>query len=156
MPSDSQTACTVLLADDEDNYREFLEEALRFFGYTVESAKNGHDLQEKATRLLDSGVPTVFVVDNQMPESEGQHEQQWMGFTKVLELCDRYPGVGRRVIFLSRWGLNGLSADYLAKASEVQLAAPERWLNVHTPFSTIKARLDAVINGIDSSTAATS
>jgi CheY-like chemotaxis protein len=140
--------CTVLLADDEELYRQFLEQALGFFGYKVVVAHNGKDLLSKALCLLQQGIPTVLVVDNQMPEDEGQMENQWMGFSTVVQLCESFPGIGPQVIFLSRWGTGGLPQDLLAKARELQLAEPDRWLNVHTPFATIKARLDRIIKSI--------
>ena len=80
----------VLVADDEDRFRRSQVEALNFFGYDVEEARNGKELYSKAESLIKSGKVFVLTVDNQMPEGSGENERekQWCGFEHILDLLD--------------------------------------------------------------------
>jgi two-component system cell cycle sensor histidine kinase/response regulator CckA len=89
---------TILLVEDEDGVREFVEEALRTRGYTVLAAAG----PSEAIRLIDLCIdkPTILVTDVIMPEMHGVAL-----FEKLREKVPRL-----RVLYIS-----GYSNDILAE-----------------------------------------
>ena len=140
----------VLVADDEDHFRRSQVEALKFFGYDVEEARNGNELYAKAESLINTGKVFVLTVDNQMPEGfgENEREKQWCGFERILKLCKQYPKseLEERVLFLSRWELEDLPENYKKDARQYGLLQADHWLHVYTPFSVLKARIERILN----------
>ena len=57
----------VLIVDDFQDNREMYAEFLRFSGFRVEEASNGHEALEKAARLL----PDLIVMDLSLPGIDG-------------------------------------------------------------------------------------
>lgn len=140
----------VLVADDEDRFRKSQVDALNFFGYDVEEARNGKELYSKAASLIENGKVFVLTVDNQMPERSGENEREkrWCGFERILELCRQYPnsGLEKRVLFLSRWEMEDLPEHYKTDARQYGLLQADHWLHVYTPFSVLKARIERILN----------
>lgn len=141
---------TILVADDEERFRNALVDALRFFGYDVLVAKTGEELDSEATQLINSGQPYLLIVDNQMPEKAGERERQWCGFTRVLALCSTLDGqtVGQHVLFLSRWGIQDLPPELSNAGLEYGLLDKSRWHPVHIPFSTLKGHINNIFTGL--------
>ncbi len=85
---------TILLAEDENNVRETIKEALEEYGYTVFVARNGED----AMTLLNekSGEFDLMILDVVMPKEGGK------------EVYEKAKGLGFRgeVIFISGYTIN--------------------------------------------------
>jgi len=64
---DSPSANRVLVVDDEPNLVEVLSMALRFQGFTVESAGNGRE----ALAAVSSFKPHLMILDVMLPDMEG-------------------------------------------------------------------------------------
>jgi hypothetical protein len=144
----SKFDCQILVADDEDFFRDALVEALVFFGYkNVKPVRNGEELRKEAKELLDSNADFLLIVDNQMPEEEDGTEVQWCGFDKVLALCEEYPqkNLGEKVLFLSRWGIVDLSEDQRQEAKSHNLLRKDQWLKLATPFFMLKGEIEQMI-----------
>jgi CheY-like chemotaxis protein len=138
----------ILVADDEDRFRDALVDALTFFGYNVQQARTGEELCKAASQLIDAGQPYLLIVDNQMPERPGDTERQWCGFHQVVALCRNRPaaGIGSRVLFLSRWGIQDLPNDDRTEGQKFGLIDDTRWLPVHIPFSTLKGHINRLLS----------
>ena len=134
----------ILVADDEKFFRLPLAEAMKFFGYRVVQAQNGEEFTQKAEKLIVSNKPFLFLVDNQMPERDGDIESQWCGFEHVIQLCKDHPDkpIGQRVLFLSRWGMEDLPENHKSEATIYGLLDEDHWHNVYTPFVCLKAYAD--------------
>jgi len=65
--SDSPSANRVLVVDDEPNIVEVVSMALRFQGFTVESAGNGRE----ALAAVSSFKPHLMILDVMLPDMEG-------------------------------------------------------------------------------------
>jgi len=121
---DSQTPDTprVLIVDDEPNIRDLVSVALRFHGFTVETAKNGKETlrilaEARTTEDADKRVDLV-VLDVMLPDIDG------------FELCRRLraEGDGVPVIFLTArdtpsdtvTGLTLGGDDYVTKPFSVE------------------------------------
>jgi hypothetical protein len=142
----------VLVADDEDFFRIDLAGALRFFDFEVQEACNGQEFFDSVTSLLkNQKVPDVFIVDNQMPNQPGEADSQWCGFERIKDLCTTWKDVdlGKRVLFLSRWGLIDLPDRHRGdeNAKKLGLLEEERWLPVHTPFFILRSRIEEMLRG---------
>ena len=99
VPSENSDERSVLVVDDDESFRIFVEEILKLHGYTVLSASDGIE----ALKVLDEGAnPSTFVVDLEMPRMNGP--------SLIKELRKRYhtPSIlimtGTRDIELLRWG----------------------------------------------------
>jgi CheY-like chemotaxis protein len=66
----------VLVVDDESTIRELVADALREFGYAVETAANGAEALES----MRQAVPHAIVLDLMMPRLDGT------GFVELLRL----------------------------------------------------------------------
>jgi two-component system OmpR family response regulator len=64
---DSPSGNRVLVVDDEPNIVEVVSMALRFHGFTVESAGNGHE----ALAAVASFKPHLMILDVMLPDMEG-------------------------------------------------------------------------------------
>lgn len=147
MSSDYGSA-TILVADDEDRFRDALVDALDFFGYRVKAARTGAELREQAAVLMAEGGRYLLIVDNQMPERTGETERQWCGFHRVLDICRERPNdnLGAHVLFLSRWGIQDLGSDDRNEAVRFGLLNEEQWLPVHIPFAKLKGLVISLLN----------
>jgi len=79
----------VLVVDDEESIRGFVAEALKMDDLEVESAQDGLD----AMRRLEAQWYDLVVSDLRMPRLDG------VGLYREVER--RWPGSGRRVLFIS-------------------------------------------------------
>ncbi|NOY39282.1 MAG: response regulator [Nitrospirae bacterium] len=95
---------TILLAEDEDNVRETIKEALEEYGYTVFVARDG----EEAMTLIHekSGEIDLMILDVVMPKEGGK------------EVYEKAKGVGFRgkVIFISGYTINTIQNFILEEA----------------------------------------
>lgn len=114
---------TILLVDDDEQFRTMLSEVLRRAGYEVQQACNGNE----ATRMYRSHQTDLVITDLIMPDKEG--------LETIREIRQNNPGV--RIIAMSGGGRNGF-VNYLrvAKAFGAQVVLDK-------PFSH-KEILDAV------------
>jgi len=71
---------SVLVVDDEDNFRESLRDRLRFRGYAVETASTG----EEGLKMLDQRDFDVVVLDLRMPGMDGLECLKQMKATKPM------------------------------------------------------------------------
>lgn len=92
----------ILIAEDNDDTRSFLELALKSAGYRVESASNGTQALQKLKELK---TPTLILLDIMMPQMSG-----W-DFLKQKERK------GHRVITIS--AVNANTLDELGEWNEV-------------------------------------
>ncbi|MCA9784327.1 MAG: response regulator [Calditrichaeota bacterium] len=72
---------TILLVDDDDEFRSVIAQYLRLIHYTVLQAENG----EEALRLLKQNKVSLVISDIYMPRMNG--------FQLYLHLRNRYPGL---------------------------------------------------------------
>jgi two-component system OmpR family response regulator len=99
----------VLVVDDEPNLVELVTMALRYEGFTVESAANGHD----ALGAVASFRPHLIVLDVMLPDMEGFEVASRLGAQRA----------GVPIIFLTARdttedkvrGLSGGGDDYMTK-----------------------------------------
>jgi len=99
----------LLVVDDEESLRDLVGSALRFAGYTVETASSGFD----ALRSLKADPPDLVVLDVNLPDVDG------------FEICRRMrrDGLTTPVVFLTarddledlRTGFRHGGDDYLTK-----------------------------------------
>jgi two-component system OmpR family response regulator len=77
----------VLVVDDEDYIVDVLQTTLRFVGFQVETAQNGHEAMAKVPEFL----PEVMLLDRMLPDTDG------------IELCKKIRENGSRipVLFLT-------------------------------------------------------
>ncbi len=107
----TNTAKKILIADDEPDILEILQYNLSAEGYTVITAKNGHEALEKAKDLQ----PDLIILDIMMPGLNG------MEVCNILRLQDEFNDT--LIIFLSALsdegteikGLESGADDYLSK-----------------------------------------
>lgn len=145
MSSHDELKPVVLVADDEDPSRTALADTLLFFDYEVLEASCGQELFDKVDRLLNARKKLdVLIVDNQMPNQPGETDSQWCGFERMRELCIKWNGdLGKRVLFVSRWGLIDLPDGH----QDINvLVEPERWLPTGTPFFILASRIEGVLS----------
>ncbi len=106
-------AITILLVDDDNEFRAMLSEALTGEGYEVQEASDGR----QAIKLYESQPTDLVITDLVMPEKEG--------LEMIVEINRLHAGV--KIIAISGGGRVG-SQDYLkiAKALGAQrvLAKP--------------------------------
>lgn len=142
-----QNSPIVLVADDEDRFRTALVDALRFFGHEVFEAKTGQELENKGLLIIKKQIPYALIVDNQMPEKEGEPEQQWCGLNHILKLCEAEPGYNleKHVLFLSRWGLPDLSEDLKKEANKYRLLQEDQWWYVYTSYAILKGHIERIL-----------
>jgi len=108
VPEDS-TSHRVLVVDDEANLVEVVTMALRFQGFSVESAATGHDALAAVTRFK----PHLMVLDVMLPDMEGFDVAARLGAQRA----------GLPIIFLTARdatedkvrGLSGGGDDYMTK-----------------------------------------
>jgi CheY-like chemotaxis protein len=92
---------SILLVDDDDQFRTMLSEVLTQAGYQVQEASNG----QQALDLYANQPPDLVITDLVMPQKEG--------LEMIVELKRLYPEA--RVIAISGGGRNG-PQDYLKMA----------------------------------------
>jgi CheY-like chemotaxis protein len=92
---------TILLVDDDDQFRSMLSALLRRSGYEVQEARNGNE----ATMMYRSQQTDLVITDLIMPEKEG--------LETIREIRHTNPGV--RIVAMSGGGRKGLE-DYLEVA----------------------------------------
>src|SRR5271157_2153687 len=106
---DSPTAHRVLVVDDEPNLAEVVTMALRFQGFTVETAANGREALAAVTKFK----PHLMVLDVMLPDMEGFEVARRLGAQRA----------GVPIIFLTARdatedtirGLTGGGDDYMTK-----------------------------------------
>jgi two-component system, OmpR family, response regulator len=109
MKPDPQTPHRVLVVDDEPNLLEVVTMALRFQGFTVETAANGRDALAAVSRFK----PHLMVLDVMLPDMEGFDVAERLGAQRA----------GVPIIFLTARdatedkirGLSGGGDDYMTK-----------------------------------------
>jgi CheY-like chemotaxis protein len=105
---------SILLVDDDEQFRSMLNEALTDDGYEVVAASNG----QQALRLYAAQPTDLVITDLVMPEKEG--------LEMITEIKRLYPEV--KIIAISGGGRSGAKHNYLqlAKAFGAQrtLAKP--------------------------------
>lgn len=78
MMQSAQEKRMVLVADDDDDWRDLLVATLESVGYEVVQATDGKDLQLKLAALADAGkVPDLVVSDHRMPHATGLEVLEW-------------------------------------------------------------------------------
>jgi CheY-like chemotaxis protein len=92
---------SILLVDDDEQFRKMLSEVLRRAGYDVQEACNGNE----ATRMYRSHRTDLVITDLIMPDKEG--------LETIREIRQDNPGV--RIIAMSGGDRNG-NIDYLKVA----------------------------------------
>ena len=104
---------SILLVDDDDQFRTMLAEVLTVAGYDVREASDGN----QGTRLYESWPADLLITDLVMPDKEG--------LEMILEMKRMHSGV--KIIAISGGGRHG-SEDYLkiamAFGAERVLAKP--------------------------------
>jgi CheY-like chemotaxis protein len=118
---------TILLVDDNDQYRTMLNAVLTFAGYEVSEARNG----KEALRIYHEWPADLVITDLVMPEKEG--------LELIRELRGQYPEA--RIIAISGGGrLNPV--DYLELATEfgARKVLPKPFTN-HQLIEAVKACL---------------
>jgi CheY-like chemotaxis protein len=118
------SSISVLVADDEPDLRLLVRVVLERAGFeVVEEAIDGDDVLAAVARLAPPPVPTVMVLDNQMPRGSG------------LEVARRvlHDTPGQRIILFSAL----LDADVRQQANQIGIRACIPKTDVH--------RLPAVI-----------
>jgi len=105
---------TILLAEDENNVRETIKEALEEYGYTVFVARDG----EEAMSLLDekSGELDLMILDVVMPKEGGK---------EVYEKAKRL-GFRGEVIFISGYTINAIHRNFILEEGINFLTKPFR------------------------------
>lgn len=88
LPSDTRNA-TILIAEDEAEVREVLQELLEEFGYTVITAANGDEAVEKF--MAHKGSVDMLILDLIMPKKTGS--------AAYAEIAKIKPGI--RMLFMS-------------------------------------------------------
>jgi CheY-like chemotaxis protein len=94
-------AVSILLVDDDDQFRTMLSEALSDEGYQVQEASDGRE----ALKLYESQPTDLVITDLVMPGKEG--------LELIVEIKQLYSGV--KIIAMSGGG-RGSSEDYLKMA----------------------------------------
>jgi CheY-like chemotaxis protein len=103
---------TVLLVEDEETVRGFAETALVRFGYDVVACASGDDALGRAARL---GRPIQVLLTDLMMPGLG-------GIQLAALLLERNPGL--RVIFMSGYSRENLSAPDVARLHQAYVAKP--------------------------------
>jgi CheY-like chemotaxis protein len=120
------TPITVLVADDEADLRTLVRAVVERAGFEiVEEAVDGDEALAAVTRLSPPPVPTVMVLDNQMPGLSG------------LEVAERVLAEtpGQRIILFSAF----LDANVRARAQEVGISVCLSKTDVHRLPEVISA-----------------
>jgi CheY-like chemotaxis protein len=102
----------VLVVDDEPTIRELVADALREYGYDVETASNGLE----ALHQLQRSVPRVIVLDLMMPVMDAT------GFVATLRLNPRYRRT-RILVMTAAYGASTVAAEL---GADVLLTKPFR------------------------------
>jgi CheY-like chemotaxis protein len=106
-------AISILLVDDDDQFRTMLSEVLTDAGYQVQEASNG----QQALKLYESQPTDLVITDLVMPEKEG--------LEMIVEFRQLYSGA--KIIAMSGGGRGGSQATLkMARAFGAQrvLAKP--------------------------------
>jgi CheY-like chemotaxis protein len=104
---------TILVVEDEDMLREFVKSVLESLGYHVLTAANGVEALDLWER--EGGRIQLLFTDVVMPESIS-------GWQLARRLQEKKPGL--KVIFMSGYSAELLSADFEASGSHYFLAKP--------------------------------
>lgn len=118
------TQRTILLVDDHQDIRAFMQAALEGAGYEVRTAKEGAE----AFAMLEERTADLLVTDIFMPGIDG--------FRTISRCKAQYPHI--RIIVMSAGTLLGLNHDFLSTAALLGVGATLR-----KPFSADQL-LDAV------------
>src|SRR5262249_7318663 len=103
---------TILVVDDEPDVADLLAETLLFDGHRVDTANSG---AAGLGRLLERSYDLVFS-DMKMPGMSGVELYE--------EIARRYPGIERRIVFVTGDTLNPVTKRFLDRAGAVSLAKP--------------------------------
>src|SRR5262249_54997928 len=112
-PAQAQ-AQAVLVVDDEPGIGSALAYLLRRSGYAVDTAANGRLALDK----LQERTYDLILCDLWMPELDGP------GLYREIE--ERYPQLGRRVVFLTGDTLSPEAREFLEKVGVARLSKPFR------------------------------
>jgi CheY-like chemotaxis protein len=119
----SLNECRVLVAEDDEVFRETVAELLRLEGYVVESVANGAE----ALASVAESRPSVMLLDMYMPVLDGQRvaeELETLGVDVPLVVM-----TGAQELDYAAFGIN--AQDWLEKPFKMKelLPAIERALN---------------------------
>ncbi|WP_372795877.1 ABC transporter substrate binding protein [Pontiella sp.] len=103
---------TVLVVDDESDFRVLLESVLRNLGYEVLSAENGRDGMERFKQHPD-GID-LCIIDAVMPELDG------MGMLRQIRQLDPYA----KVVITSGYSAESTRSDFLEAGAAEFLPKP--------------------------------
>jgi CheY-like chemotaxis protein len=107
---------TILVADDDDSLRDLTEKALRMFGYTVITAKNGSDALARFKER--NGRIDLAILDIIMPEKNGKES-----FDEMIKLNPAVKAIfvsGYTSGILLKKGLIGENLDFIAKPVHIK------------------------------------
>jgi DNA-binding response OmpR family regulator len=102
---------TVLVVEDDRSLRDLVVDALRFAGYTVDSAANGSDAIESVERR----IPSLILLDMRMPVMDGwtfSRELRRRGFASSIVVMTAAQSA-------STWADEAQAAAFLEKPFEL-------------------------------------
>jgi two-component system cell cycle response regulator len=132
-PAEAAQALQVLIADDDEDYRESLESAVRLLGYSCQVARDGAE----AWDIFEANGADVILSDWKMPRMDGLHlcqkvrgEESDGAYTHFIFVT----GNSDKAHFID--GMHAGADDYIAKPVdldelEARLAAARRVVNLH-------------------------
>jgi DNA-binding response OmpR family regulator len=126
--NDATTPATILVVEDDNQFRSFLEEYLELSGYTVISANNGRVGHE----LYRSRRPDILLTDISMPEKDG--------LELIREIKREFPKA--RIIAISG-DFKGFSDIFLEVAS---LFRADAMLRKPFEMHVLKAEIERLMN----------
>ena len=113
-PKTSAHGLTILVVDDEAEIRETLAEILSGARHRVVTASSGREALERlATQHYD-----VILTDIRMPDLDGRALYQ--------EIEQRWPGLGRRVVFVTGDTLASASREFVSDSGRPVIEKPFR------------------------------
>jgi len=104
---------SILVVDDDDNFRETLSDAMALKGVPVDGADSCTD----AARHMEDQLPSVILLDVQLPDTNG------LEFCRTLKQDDRYQNVPI-VLLSARYTEPADRAEGMLAGAESYLSKP--------------------------------